>query len=221
MSTLLRLAITLAPWPMKRWLLQRLYGYELDRSSRIGLSWVFPRRLIMGRNARIGHLTVCKGLELLRLGECASIGRLNWITAFPLGRPPHFMHIVERRPELLVGEHAAITHRHIIDCTEQVIVGRFTTLAGFRTQVLTHSIDLKECRQHAFPVSIGSYVFIGTACTILGGTVVPDYCVVGASALLNDRYEGSHQLLAGVPAKPVAKLDPTMKYFTRAEGFVT
>jgi carbonic anhydrase/acetyltransferase-like protein (isoleucine patch superfamily) len=221
MSTLLRLAIVLAPWPLKRWLLQHLYGYQLHRSSRIGFAWVFPRRLVMERNARIGHLTVCKGLELLQLGECASIGRLNWVSAYPLGQPPHFMHIEGRKPELLVGEHAAITHRHIIDCTEQVVIGRFTTLAGFRTQVLTHSIDLRECRQHAAPVNIGCCVFIGTACTILGGTIVPDYCVVGANALLNDRYEGSHQLLAGVPAKPVAKLDPALKYFTRTEGFIT
>lgn len=220
MSSLLKLVIVLAPWPLKRCLLQRLYGYELDRSSRIGLAWVFPRRLIMERDARIDHLTVCKGLELIRLGKSARIGRLNWITAYPLGRPPSFVHIEGRKPELLVGEHAAITHRHIIDCTEQVVIGRFATLAGFRTQVLTHSIDLRECRQHATAVNIGCYAFIGTACTILGGTVVPDYCVVGANALLNERYEGTHQLLAGVPAKPVAKLDPTMKYFTRTEGLV-
>ncbi|HUN24775.1 MAG TPA: hypothetical protein VMU67_00605 [Steroidobacteraceae bacterium] len=221
MSALFRLCIVIAPWPVKRWLLQRLYGYELDRSSYIGFAWVFPRRLMMARNAQIGHLTVCKGLELLRLGECASIGRLNWVSAYPLRRPPHFIHLEGRKPELIVGEHAAITHRHIIDCTEQVIIGRFATLAGFRTQILTHSIDLRACRQDAAPVNIGCYAFIGTACTILGGTVVPDCCVVGANALLNDRYEGSHQLLAGVPAKPVAKLDPTMKYFTRTEGFVT
>jgi acetyltransferase-like isoleucine patch superfamily enzyme len=218
---LLRLFVVAAPWRLKRWLLQHLYGYQLDRTSHIGLAWVFPRQLIMGRDARIGHLTVCKGLELVQLGDSASIGRLNWVSAYPLNRPPHFTHIQGRRPELLIGAHAAITHRHIIDCTERVSIGEYSTLAGYRTQVLTHSIDLRECRQDAAAVLIGRYVFIGTRCTVLGGTVVPDYCVVGANALLNDRYEGTHQLLAGVPAKPVAQLDPTMKYFTRREGFVT
>jgi carbonic anhydrase/acetyltransferase-like protein (isoleucine patch superfamily) len=220
MSMLFRLLIVLCPWPLKRLLLQWIYGYELHRESRIGLAWVFPARLVMARRSSIGHLTVCKGLELLSLGECATIGRLNWISAYPLDRPPHFAHLEARKPRLTLGEHTAITHRHLIDCTEEISVGRFSTIAGFRSQILTHSIDLHACRQDARPVCIGSYSFIGTACTILGGTVVPDYSVVGANALLNAVYEGRYQLYGGVPAKAVAQLDPEMKYFTRSQGFV-
>jgi acetyltransferase-like isoleucine patch superfamily enzyme len=197
-----------------------MYGYRLHETSRIGWAWVFPRTLVMGPGASIGHLTVVKGLDQLSLGDHASIGRLNWITAYPANKPPHFTHRASRSPQLVLGEHAAITNRHIIDCTEDVSIGRFSTVAGFRSQILTHSIDLVACRQDAMPISIGDYCFVGTACTILGGSRLPDYCVLGAHALLNRSYGETLRLYAGVPAKEVATLTQDMKYFLRTEGFV-
>ena len=220
MRSLFRLFVVLLPWRLKRFVLRSAYGYEVHATARIGLAWVFPRRLIMGAHSSIGHLTVCKGMELLSLGEHASVGRLNWISAYPFNQPPHFTHLPDRKPQLIIGEHAAITHRHIIDCTEEVVIGAFATMAGYRSQILTHSVDLAECRQHAKPVRIGRYSFVGTACTMLGGTVVPDYSVVGAQALLNKAYEETYHLYAGVPAKAVSALDPGMKYFTRTTGYV-
>jgi acetyltransferase-like isoleucine patch superfamily enzyme len=215
-----RLLIVLLPWPLKRFLLRLLYQYELHPRSRIGLAWVFPRKLVMGEGASIGHLTVCKGMERLELGAHASIGRLNWISAWPPNQPPHFAHLPARKPQLIVGPHAAITHRHIIDCTDEVTIGEFTTMAGYRSQILTHSVDLAESRQDAKPVRIGAYCFIGTASTMLGGTVVPDHCVVGANALVNKAHDETYRLYAGVPAKAVAPLDAQMKYFTRSKGYI-
>jgi acetyltransferase-like isoleucine patch superfamily enzyme len=215
-----RLLVLLLPWRLKRFVLEKLFGYELHSTSRIGLAWIFPDRLVLGPHSRIGHLTVCKGLNLLALGEHASVGRLNWISAWPLNRPPHFAHLKSRKPQLIVGAHAAITHRHIIDCTDEVVIGEFATMAGYRSQILTHSVDLNECRQHAQPVRIGRYSFVGTACTILGGSTVPDYSVLAANALLNKAYDEPYQLYAGVPAKPVSQLDRSMKYFTRSTGYI-
>lgn len=220
LGTLLRLALVLLPWRLRRPLLVRLYGYRLHRDSHVGLAWVYPRLLTMEEGARIGHLTVCKGLERLALGAHASIGRLNWISGYPLGRPPHFLHLSERMPELVLGEHSAITNRHIIDCTQRVTVGRFTTVAGFRSQILTHSIDIRASRQDAHPVSIGDYCFLGTACTVLGGSVLPDFSVLGAHSLLNKPYAEPYTLYAGVPARPVSVFDRDSAYFRRAAGFV-
>ena len=222
MSALLRLLLVLLPWSLRRPLLVRCYGYRLHSGSRVGLAWVFPRELVLERGARIGHLTVVKGLERLTLGEQASIGRLNWISAFPRGTGSrHFAHLPHRKPELLVGEHAAITHRHIIDCTERVIVGRFATVAGYRSQILTHSIDFERCRQHAEPVSIGDYCFVGTACTILGGAALPSHSVLGAHSMLNKAYAEPYRLYGGVPAAPVRELGRGVEYFRREQGFVT
>jgi acetyltransferase-like isoleucine patch superfamily enzyme len=220
MRQFLYLLSFLLPWPIRRRMMQVLFGYQIHPTSRIGLAWVRPGELMMGKNSRIGHLTVCKGLSLLQLGESASIGRGNWITGFPAGHPNHFAHQADRKPQLVVGDHAAITNRHIIDCTNSVSIGRFSTFAGFRSQILTHSIDLESCRQSSAPISIGVYCFVGTDCVLLGGSALPDYSVLGAKSLLNKRYEETCCLYAGVPAKPVKKLDSSYNYFSRTTGFV-
>ena len=220
MRALLQLIIVLLPWPLKRRVLRLCYGYELHPGARVGIAWVFPKRLVMAQGSVIGHLTLCKGLDLLRLGEHASIGRLNWITAYPLGDSRHFAHLPARRPVLLVAEHAAITNRHIIDCTECVEIGRYATVAGMRSQLLTHSINLPAGRQDARPIRIGAYTFVGTACTILGGAELPDYSVLGAASLLRNVFDERYRLYSGVPAREVSQLDPQMKYFSRTEGYV-
>jgi hypothetical protein len=221
MKTLLMALSVGLPWSWRRRLLQRWMGYELDPTSRIGLSWVFPRRLILGAHARIGHLTVCKNLDLVHLSAHALIGNLDWVTGFPPGPSPHYAHQPDRRPELFLGAHAAITHRHLIDCTNRVSIGAFTTFAGFQSQILTHSIDVAASRQTSAPVTIGEYCFIGTNCVLLGGAVLPDRCVLGAKSLLNKAHTETCQLYGGVPAKPLQPLPiEDNAYFRRETGIV-
>jgi UDP-3-O-[3-hydroxymyristoyl] glucosamine N-acyltransferase len=208
------------PWGLRRSILEKQLGYKIHPSCKIGFAWVVPSRLIMEEGSRIDHLTVCKNIDLLHLKAHASIGRGNWITGFPLGPSRHFAEEKDRRPELIVGEHSAITHRHLIDCTNSVTIGKFTTVAGFQSQVITHSIDIEKSRQTSAPVRIGDYCFIGTNCVLLGGSAVPDFCVLGAKSLLNKSFTEPYHLYGGVPARPVQKLSADCKYFQRTEGFV-
>jgi acetyltransferase-like isoleucine patch superfamily enzyme len=121
---------------------------------------------------------------------------------------------------LIVGEHSAITHRHFIDCTNSVTIGKFSTVAGLQSQIMTHSVDIAKNRQTSQPVRIGDYCFVGTNCVILGGSVLPNFCVVGAKSLVNKSFTESYQLYGGVPARPIEQLSPECKYFQRTEGFV-
>lgn len=220
MKRLVSFLVILLPWPLKRWFLGALWRFEVDPTAHIGLAWVFPEHLLMGPHSRIGHLTVCKGLKRVTLEDHASIGRGNWITGFPKTPSRHFSHQPDRDPSLTVGQHAAITHRHLIDCTNSVTIGAFATMAGFNSQILTHSIDLEQNRQSSAPVRIGAYTFVGTNCVILGGSVLPDYSVLGAKALLDKAYVEQHKLYAGVPARPLKDLPQDWAYFCRTEGFV-
>lgn len=210
----------LLPWSLRRAFLERHFGYSIDPTSRIGFAWIFPACLVLEANASIGHLTVCKGLALLHLGAHASIGRGNWITGFPRGDSRHFASEADRSPELVVGEHSAITNRHLLDCTSSVRIGKFTTFAGFQSQILTHSIDLERNRQTSAPVCIGDRCFIGTNCVLLSGSALPDYSVLGAKSLLNKHFTESHTLYGGVPARPLRELPADLAYFRRSEGFV-
>ncbi|MBV9658043.1 MAG: acyltransferase [Verrucomicrobia bacterium] len=221
MKKLCALLVLLLPWPLRRRLLAWLWKYELHPTSRIGLSLVLADRLELAAGARIGHGNVIKGLALVRIAEHGLIGNLNWITGFPLGlRTRHFAHQPERRPELHIGAHAAVTHRHMIDCTHRVEIGAFSIFAGFRSQILTHSIDLTQSRQHSEPITIGAYCFVGTGCVLLGGAALPDRSVLGALSLLNKAHVEPGQLYAGVPARPVVSLPADARFFSRAEGYI-
>jgi serine acetyltransferase len=210
----------LLPWELRRSLLEKQFGFQIHPSARIGLAWIFPNRLIMEEGSSIGTATVCKNIELLHLKAHAIVGRGNWITGFPTGPSSHFAHQTDRRPELILGEHSAITNRHLIDCTNSVAIGRFTTFAGFHSQIISHSIDIEENRQSSKPVSVGDYCFVGTNCVLLGGSALPDFCVLGAKSLLNKTFTETYQLYAGVPARSVKALSRDCKYFQRTEGFV-
>jgi hypothetical protein len=207
------------PQYFKRLLLVKLLGYEIHSSARIGKSLIYPKHLIMGEKSRIGNLTLCKGLSLLQVGAYGIVGNLNWITAVPL-EAKAFGDEEDRRPELLVGRHSAITNRHLIDCCNLVEIGEFTTFAGFRSQILTHTIDLMDCKQRSSPVSIGDYCFVGSSVTLLSGSKLPSFCVLGASACLTETYTQEKFLYGGVPAKPIKLLSQDSKYFKRKEGFV-
>ena len=220
MRALIYLATIFLPWGIRRRVLCAAFGYQLHPTSRIGLAWVAPAHLVMEAHSKIGTGTVCKGLNLVHLKPYAEICRLNWITGVPAGHKTHFAHQENRRPELVVGEHSAITNRHLIDCTNAVTIGAFTTVAGFRSQILTHSIDLEECRQSSAPITIGDYCFVGTDCVLLGGSSLPDYSVLGAKSLLNRKYDEPFRLYAGTPAKVAKILPKESGYFNRAVGFV-
>lgn len=221
LSILLRALIVCLPWCLRRILLENIYGYRIHRTAKIGFSWVFPDKLEMEEHSRIGHLTVCKGLSRLKLGASACLGNLNWITGFPRHLRTFFADNVSRAPELSLGAHAAITHRHLIDCTDRVAIGDFTTVAGFHTQILTHSVNLQANKQTAAPVSISSYCFVGTRCTILPGSLLPDHCVLAAGSVLEREQIDSYSLYGGVPARAIKSLPEDWQYFSRSVGFVS
>lgn len=217
------LVVLVLPQPVKRFLYRKCLGYEIASSAYIGLSIIAVDNLKLGSNARIGHLNLFKGLVQIEIGDHSSIGNLNWFTGFPLHhKSEHFSQCTERKPSITLGQHTAITNRHLIDCTDSFTLGNFTTFAGFRSQVLTHSIDLKTNRQSAKSVEIGDYCFIGTNCVLLPGAKLPSFSVLSANSLLvQGEFSEEYCLYAGVPAKRVKSLDKSeYQYFQRKEGYV-
>ncbi|MHA3772800.1 acyltransferase [Verrucomicrobiota bacterium sgz303538] len=221
MQKILRLVLLFFPWLIRRRLLERLFGYQLHPTSRIGFAWAYPRKLIMDEHTSIGHLTFCVHLDRVHLKAHATIGRGNWITGFPTDTDSlHFQHESGRCSELVLEPHSAITNRHLIDATSAITIGRFSTFAGFASQILTHSIDLENNRQSSRPVTIGEYCFVGTNCVILGGSTLPSYSVLAAKSLLNRPYTETYHLYGGVPARLLKVLPDTYAYFTRDRGAV-
>ena len=169
----------------------------------------------MGEGARIGHLNVAIHLELIQMDKNCSISQKNWITGFPLSNKSNFQDFPDRKPYLIMKEDSSITKQHHIDCTDMVIVGELTTIAGYGTQILSHSFSLEKNSQACAPIQIGHHCWVGTRSIILPGSVLPSQSVLGAGAVLQKKYMESFVLYGGVPAKYIKKMDETYEFFHR------
>ncbi|HEV7329748.1 MAG TPA: acyltransferase [Flavisolibacter sp.] len=209
------------PWPLRRRILNRYLGYQIHPKAKIGIAWIFPKKLQMAEGAFIDHFTVAIHLDEIIMEAGAYVGRSNWITGFPTGTSsPHFQHQQDRKAVLLLKRFSSVTKKHHLDCTNAIEIGAFSTIAGYDSQFLTHSINIVDSRQDSAPIKIGDYTFVGTNVVVLGGAVLPDYCVLGAKSLLNKSYTEKWILYGGVPAKALTTIPANAKYFTREKGFV-
>ena len=212
---------SVAPLPqrLKHVWLRLVFGWKIDPSARIGFCLLTAESVQMGAGSRIGHFTAIRNIWHLALADHATIGPFNWIFGVP--RVSSHFKGVERDSSLQLGEHSAITARHMIDVTDSISIGSFSTVAGFRSQLLTHSIRIADSRQGCKPISIGRYCFIGTEATVLGGVDIPDFVIVGAKALVSSTLTDSYYLYGGVPAAKIKPVGKDSAYFHRTIGRVS
>lgn len=210
----------LLPWPLKRLVYRKVLHYQISDSAGVGFSLIKADYVCLGRGARIGHLNVIRGCASVIVGDHSSIGNFNWVTAHPTNDTRHYAKQLDRRPELSMGMHASITSRHYIDCTAAVSLGDYATVAGVRSQLFTHSIDLSQNVQASEGVRIGAYAFVGTATVLLPGSALPDFSVLAAGSLLNKAHREPYGLYAGQPAARIRELPQDLAYFHRIQGFV-
>ena len=216
-----QILLFLFPWNLRRYLLNRLFNYKIHKTAKIGFSIILAEELIMHKNSRIHNLSICKNIDCLIMHEESGIASLNFITGFNTKQSTVFPHVVNRKCELILLEHSGITSRHYLDCNGGIYIGKYTTVAGNRSTLQTHSIDIYKNRQDVKPIIIGDYCFLGTGCIILGGSVLPNYAILAAGSVLSASYNDSYYLYGGVPAKPIKNLiNLKVNYFERTMGFV-
>tara|TARA_B110000908_G_C10267357_1_gene465696 strand:- start:1595 stop:2263 length:669 start_codon:yes stop_codon:yes gene_type:complete len=221
MKLITQLLIILFPWKLRRLILIKLFKFKIHKTARIGKSIILADNLFMGNNSVIGSLTFCKNIGFLKLYKNARLGSLNYITGCPQNNTLHYLQRKNRQCQLTIGAHSAVTSRHFIDCTAGVTFGEFTTFAGIRSQILTHAIDLSKNIQDCKPVEFGSYCFVGSNVTVLAGSTLPDFSVLGAKSLLNKNFTNECFLYGGVPAIKIKELEKEkLAYFNRNKGFV-
>jgi len=80
-----------------------------------------------------------------------------------------------------------ITDAHEIDCSDRVQLGDFAAVAGFRSQILTHSLNLVKDRFETSPVEVGDRSAVMSGCILLSGTRVPRRCIVSAGSVINTK----------------------------------
>lgn len=204
------------PSSLRRLVGCRLLGWDIHPSAYIGRSVILADHVSMGPRAAIGPRNVIRALEELRLGEDASIATRNWIIGIPRSidvfpTSPH------RRPSLILGKRAMITDAHEIDCADRVELRDYATLGGFRSQILTHSLNVVGDWAQAKPVEIGERSAVMTGCILLNGARVPSRCIVSPGSVITTRLNKELALYRGNPAEAVQELPPDLGYFRRGE----
>lgn len=194
---------------LARWLL----GAHIASDASVGIALIDATRIELGPNARVGHFSAIRNLDALVLEKDARIGTFNWI--FGARGTSHFAARPERTSALVLAKGASLTSRHILDCTDRIEIGAFTTVAGFRSQILTHSVDVMTNRQDCGPVVIGPYSFIGTGAILLKGAQFPAKSVLAAGSVFSARHGEEGQIYSGVPATPAKPLSEDAAYMRR------
>lgn len=204
------------PWSIRRFILRTFLGYQLGKNSRIGISFIFADHVILGEGAVIGNWNIISPLSLLQLGPFSCITDRNRVVGNQLARD--YRDENDRFSALILGEHSAITLGHFIDCTNTVEVGRFVTIAGVATQILTHSPDFRTAIQCSSPCCIGDYCFIGTRSLILSGASLPSYSILAAGSVLAKPQFTEYRLYGGIPAEIIGEIPEDNYYFRRQVG---
>lgn len=213
----LQLVLFVFPWFLRRRLLGSMLGFDLHHKSRIGFSIILAKHVSLHESARINTGTFINSIDRLELRRFAKIGNYNWITGAST-QTSAYQATPERQCFFNVGEHARITDRHYFDCNGGISVGGFTTIAGLRSQFISHGINLIENQQEAHPIKIGHHCMLGSGVKLLKNSTLPDYSVLAAGAVLNKSFDEPYGIYAGVPAKRVKDLPKEAKYFHRLEG---
>lgn len=208
-------ALTLRPGPTKNRVLNLLGGWAIAQTAKIGHSYLDVDHVRVGAGACIGSLNFFRSLRCLDMGECSGIGNLNLIsaaTAFDLA--------VGGRGALELGKETAITNRHYLDCSGGLTIGAFTTLAGSRTTVLTHQIDLLVNEQVAAAVVLSDNCFLGSNAKVVPGSYLPSESVLAMGAVLIPGLTEPGRLYGGVPAKDLGSAQ-NAGYISRTRGQVS
>lgn len=222
----LRVAVVLAAALLphsrfKRVLLERLGDWTIHPTARLGSIIAFNiHGVTIGPGAYLRSFSVYRNLDSLVVGKNAVIGHWNWIIAGDLLRRVPPTGATEPRASLILGEHGGITSRHYLDCSGGVNIGAFSILAGVRSTVLTHQVDLGASRQQISSVTIGSYCFIGSNVCIVPGVQIVERCAVGMGAVVVSSLEASGMLYGGVPARALKSIE-NAEFFLRDSGFVS
>ncbi|WP_205474154.1 hypothetical protein [Nocardioides sp. SYSU D00038] len=208
--------LVLLPSGLKRRMAKLLLGWDIHPTAHIGRSIVLARHVSMGPGALIGSRNVIRGLDELRMAEGASIASRNFINGLPPGHWA-FPKSPDRTSTLVMGKESLITVGHEIDCSDKVVLEDYARVAGFRSQILTHSLNLVTNEQTTGPVTIGELSALMSGVIVMSGCDVPPRCIVSAGSVITTRLKAELTLYRGNPATAARPLPATLGYFTRVD----
>lgn len=220
---LIKAVLAVFPSFVKRPAYRLLFGYQIGKRVKIGISiidvtrcsieddvsighlnlFVATDRLRIGDHSRIGHMNVIRGGKVVDIGRYCDIMRLNEINSIP---DPDVVNEVD--PVFTIGDGSVIVASHKIDFTDRVEIGKRVILGGRNSSLWTHN------RQRTKAIRIGDHSYVGSEIRIAPGGEVPSDCIVGIGAVITKPLRDKGTLIGGVPAKSISRLDEDALFLT-------
>lgn len=194
-----------------------ILGHSVDRGATIKPIIILGKTTIRASaSSTVGGLNVFRNVNVY-LGQGATIGQLNWVSAAPFLVANA---AATRAGSLELGEHAAIMNRHFIDVSGGVSLGSYSIVAGVRSTLMTHGIDVADNVLDTDAIQIGAYSMVGGNCNLVLGAVVPSHSVVAMGSTVVRGLTETHGFYAGVPAR-LRKTIEGGEFFSRTIGDVS
>ena len=111
-----------------------------------------------------------------------------------------------------------VTVAHEIDCADRVEIGDYSSLAGFRCTILTHSLNLVRDRFVTGAVEIGPHAAVMSGSTLLSGTKVPARSIVSAHSVVNTPLDRGAHVLQRQPGRGGPHPARDLGFFHRGEA---
>lgn len=187
-------AFFMLPAGICRWLCIIFGGdnYRIGKKCHIGFSIIMAEKLFLEDNTYIGHFNIIKTKEVHIAGKIrhlnlicgrfifrvegeAWIDSQNKITGSNIDEKITNSFIMRRKSSIIV--------HHIFDVTDNIIIGERTCIAGYGSQIWTHSFvfgTTNKAAQISKPVEIGGNCYIGSGCVLCPGVYIADNIVVGS-----------------------------------------
>ena len=201
--------MVLLPSKLRMIVARKALGWDIHPTAHIGRSMLLVGHVSMGPNSSIGSFNMFRGLDEVRLGEHASIATRNWIAAPAYARQL----LTTAQRVLILGDYAMITVGHEIDCSDRVEFAEHARVAGFHSQILTHSLNLMTDRWITGPVELGERCVVMSACILQNGSRVPARSVVSAGSVVTTKLSKEQTFYRGNPAVAVRRLPDNLAYY--------
>ncbi len=118
-----------------------------------------------------------------------------------------------------IGNRSVINENCMLDGRGGLIIGHDTSISAY-AKILTasHKSNGRNFDYYSQKTKIGSYVWLGTSSIILDGSVIKNYTIIGAGAVLKGVTE-ERDILVGNPAVCIKKRELNQTYQLKYQAY--
>jgi len=167
-------------------------NYSVGKNCHIGFSLIKAGKVILADNTNIGHFNVIKTNEIYIDGKIKHLNIISGRFVFKMENRAWMLNQNKITGSNIDGkvinsfvmrrESSIIVH-HIFDVTDNITIGEKTCVAGYGSQIWTHSFIFgkqNKAAQVSKSVEIGKNCYIGSSCVICPGVSIADNTVIGS-----------------------------------------